>query len=72
MGCGGVAVGLVAAPQACQCDSFQDRGAEVYEPVHRGRVVPSGLVPVTVDVGEQAVAVAGEHLPRTVTDLAGG
>ena len=46
LGCGGVAVGFVAPPQASQRDPFEDRGAEVDEPVHRDRVVPPGLVPV--------------------------
>ena len=53
VGCGGVAVGLVAPPQPSQRDPFEDRGAQVDEPVHRDRVVPPGLIPCPVDVGEE-------------------
>ena len=71
LGCGGVAVGFVAPPQPSERDPFEDGCAEVDEPVHRDRVVPPGLVPVLVDVGEEAVPVSSEYLPGTVTDLAG-
>jgi hypothetical protein len=71
LGCSRVAVGFLAPPQASERDPLENRGAEVDEPVHRDRVVPPGLVPVLVDVGEEAVAVPGEDLPGTVANFTG-
>src|SRR6188768_1859142 len=68
-GCSGVPVGLVAPPQTNQCDPFPHRGSEVDEPVYSDGVVPSGEVPVPVDVGQEAVSVSGEYLPGAVPDL---